>query len=299
MFYILAAIFLWSSLGVVIRLSGIAVHSLIFFSSIVSVAIAGSLFLKRDLRRHIPSKDRLVPLLILGPLSLINSYSFFYSYKNTTVANAVLTHYTAPIFVALLAPIFLKERLTLRLAIAVLVSTAGLWIMLNMSAKDLMNLIVAGDKDTRGIIAGLISGIAYAFIVITFRVFSQNYHPLVLTFAQNTIIAFILFPYPALAGSNRFSIYNNTIAQGLWAVAVMGIVHSTIAPLLYFRGIRTVTANRAAILGYLEPVCAILLGFIFLDEVISLRTFIGGSMILFSGYLTITNVPPWRDRTDH
>ncbi|MFN3395957.1 MAG: DMT family transporter [Thermodesulfovibrionales bacterium] len=280
MFYILTAIFLWSSLGVVIRLSGIAVHSLIFFSSIVSVVIAGSLFLKRDLRRHIPSKNHLVPLLILGPLSLINSYSFFYSYKNTTVANAVLTHYTAPIFVALLAPIFLKERLTLRLAIAVIVSTAGLWIMLNMSAKDLMNLILAGDKNTRGIIAGLISGIAYAFIVITFRVLAQNYHPLVLTFAQNTIIAFILFP---------FSSYNNTIAQGLWAVAVMGIVHSTVAPLLYFRGIRTVTANRAAILGYLEPVCAILLGYVFLDEVISLRTFIGGSMILISGYLTITN----------
>lgn len=280
MFYILTAIFLWSSLGVVIRLSGIAVHSLIFFSSIVSVAIAGSLFLKRDLRRHIPSKNRLLPLLILGPLSLINSYSFFYSYKNTTVANAVLTHYTAPVFVALLAPVFLRERLTLRLAIAVIVSTAGLWIMLNISAKDLMNLILVGDKNTRGIIAGLISGIAYAFIVLTFRVLSQNYHPLVLTFAQNTIIAFILLP---------FSSYNNTIVQGLWAVAVMGIVHSTIAPLLYFRGIRTVTANRAAILGYLEPVCAILLGFVFLDEVISLRTFIGGSMILFSGYLTITN----------
>lgn len=280
MFYILTAIFLWSSLGVVIRLSGIAVHSLIFFSSIVSVAIAGSLFFKRDLRRHVPSKNRLVPLLILGPLSLINSYSFFYSYKNTTVANAVLTHYTAPIFVALLAPLFLRERLTLRLAIAVIVSTAGLWIMLNISAKDLMNLILSGDKNTRGIIAGLISGIAYAFIVITFRVLSQNYHPLVLTFAQNTFIAFILLP---------FSSYNNTIAQGLWAIAVMGIVHSTIAPLLYFRGIRTVTANRAAILGYLEPVCAILLGFVFLDEVISLRTLIGGSMILVSGYLTITN----------
>jgi len=278
MAYILSAIFLWSSLGVIIRLSGLDVHILIFLSSLISVIVSGLLFLNRKNRTHIPSKERLLPLLILGPLSLINSYSFFYSYKNTSVANAVLTHYTAPLFVALLAPLFLKEKLTLRISIAVLISMTGLWIMLDISAGDLLDLIMAGDKNTRGIIAGLVSGIAYAFIIITFRLFSQNYHPLILTFSQNIIIALILLPFSGL---------DKGINQGLWAVVVMGVVHSTIAPLLYFRGMRTVTANNAAILGYLEPVCAILLGFIFLDEIIGFRTILGGSMILSAGYLTI------------
>jgi drug/metabolite transporter (DMT)-like permease len=278
MAYILSAIFLWSSLGVIIRLSGLDVHILIFLSSLISVIVSGLLFLNRKIRTHIPSKERLLPLLILGPLSLINSYSFFYSYKNTSVANAVLTHYTAPLFVALLAPLFLKEKLTLRISIAVLISMTGLWIMLDISAGDLLDLIMAGDKNTRGIIAGLVSGIAYAFIIITFRLFSQNYHPLILTFSQNIIIALILLPFSGL---------DKGINQELWAVVVMGIVHSTIAPLLYFRGMRTVTANNAAILGYLEPVCAILLGFIFLDEIIGFRTILGGSMILSAGYLTI------------
>lgn len=278
MAYILSAIFLWSSLGVIIRLSGLDVHILIFLSSLISVIVSGLLFLNRKIRTHIPSKERLLPLLILGPLSLINSYSFFYSYKNTSVANAVLTHYTAPLFVALLAPLFLKEKLTLRISIAVLISMTGLWIMLDISAGDLLDLIMAGDKNTRGIISGLVSGIAYAFIIITFRLFSQNYHPLILTFSQNIIIALILLPFSGL---------DKGINQGLWAVVVMGIVHSTIAPLLYFRGMRTVTANNAAILGYLEPVCAILLGFIFLDEIIGFRTILGGSMILSAGYLTI------------
>lgn len=278
MFYILIAMFLWSSLGVVIRLSGLDVHILIFLSSIISVIIVALLFLKKNFRTHIPKKGRLIPLIILGPLSLINSYSFFYSYKNTSVANAVLTHYTAPLFVALLAPLFLKERLSLRIAVALIISMTGLWIMLNMSTGQLISLILAGDRNTKGIIAGLFSGIAYAFIVITFRVFSQSYHPLTLTFSQNIIIAFILLPFSGI---------NEGVVQGLWAVIIMGIVHSTIAPVLYFRGIRTVSANRAAILGYLEPVFAILLGFIFLDEVISIKTFIGGSMIILSGYITM------------
>ncbi len=283
MLYILSAIFLWSSLGLIIRLSGVDVHILIFLSSALSVLVAGTLFLKESIRQVFPSRDRLIPLLILGPLSLINSYSFFYSYKNTTVANAVLTHYTAPIFVAILAHLFLKERLTLKIVLAILLSTAGLWIMLNMSVREMLGFIRAHDKNTIGIIAGLISGIAYAFIVITFRVFSQNYHPIILTISQNAIIALILLP---------FSVPDRQVIYGLWAVITMGIVHSTIAPILYFKGIKTVTANKAAILGYLEPVCAILLGFVFLDEIVSLRTFIGGAMILFSGYFTVTNKNP-------
>lgn len=278
MFYILTAIFLWSSLGIVIRLSGLEVHILIFFSSVISATIIGLLFFREDLRGLLPSKKRLLPLLVLGPLSLINSYSFFYSYKNTTVANAVLTHYTAPLFVAILAPILLKERLTLKIVLALIISMTGLWIMFNTSTKDILSLFLSGDRNTRGIISGLLSGIAYAFIVITFRIFSQNYHPLILTLAQNLIISLILLP---------FSDLNKGLVQGLWAIITMGIVHSTIAPVLYFRGLRTVSANRAAILGYLEPLCAILLGFVFLDEVIGIRTIIGGSMILFSGYLTI------------
>jgi drug/metabolite transporter (DMT)-like permease len=67
----------------------------------------------------------------------------------------------------------------------------------------------------------------------------------------------------------------------------MGIVHSTIAPVLYFRGFKAVTANRAAILGYLEPVCAILLGALFLEEGVTCKTVVGGGIILFSGYLTV------------
>jgi drug/metabolite transporter (DMT)-like permease len=50
---------------------------------------------------------------------------------------------------------------------------------------------------------------------------------------------------------------------------------------------KEVTANRAAILGYLEPVCAIVIGAFFLGEEVRASTVVGGGMILFSGYLTV------------
>jgi drug/metabolite transporter (DMT)-like permease len=278
MFYILAAIFLWSSLPVIIRLSGAPVQELIFFSCLISSAVTGTAFVSRRFRSEIPRGRALSSLLLLGPLSLVNSFSFFYAYKNTSVANAVLTHYTAPVLVAFLAPVFLKERLTGRIVFAVAAASAGLWIMLGISFGRFVDLAMAGDRSTGGILAGLLSGFAYAVIVILFRMLARDFHPVVMTFAQNAVIVLLLLPVVDIGGG---------IPSAPWAVVVMGIVHSSIAPVLYFRGMKDVTANRAAILGYLEPLCAILLGAVFLGEGIAFRTALGGAMILLSGYITV------------
>ena len=280
MFYILSAIFLWSSIGIVIRLSGVPVHLLIFFSCLISASVTGLAFLNREFRYKVPSGRGLLYLIVLGPISLVNTFSFYYAYGNTSIANAVLTHYTAPLLVALLAPVFLKEKLTVRVVLSVTAATAGLWIMFDVSPGHFYELVIAGDRNTGGIFAGLLSGFAYAVLIIIFKIFVQDFSPVLMTFFQNGIIALILFPFIKISMG---------LTSALWAFAVMGIVHSIIAPILYFRGMRDVTANKAAILGYLEPVSAILMGMLFLNEAVSYKTLIGGSMILFSGYLTIKN----------
>lgn len=278
MIYILAAIALWSSLGLIIRLSGMPIHVLIFFSCAISVLLIFFTFLKKEYRKEIPKGKGLFLLMLLGPLSLINTFAFFYAYRNTSISNAVLTHYTAPVLVAFLAPIFLKEKLTWKILLAVAIATTGLWFMLDVSPGQFVKMISAGDRNTGGILAGLFSGFTYAVIVILFRIFAQNFSPLVMTFSQNVIIALILAPFIEISP---------VLFSGLWAFAVMGVLHSTIAPVLYFRGMKEVTANRAAILGYIEPVGAIILGILFLGETINYRIIIGGAMILFSGYLTL------------
>lgn len=278
---ILIAIVLWSSLSIVVRLSNAPVHHLIFFPCLVSSCLIGLTLLNKEYRASVPSGKALLSLLIIGPISLVNSFSFYFAYKNTSIANAVLTHYTAPIIVAFLAPVFLRERITFRVLTAVAVATAGLWIMLDVSPGTFIELLAAGDKNTGGILAGLLSGFAYAMLIILFRIFAQSFHPLVMTLSQNVSIAILLLPFIEMRSVGS--------ASGVWVFVLMGIVHSTIAPLFYFRGMKKVTANHAAILGYMEPVCAIILGALFLGEAAGYRTLIGGAMILFSGLLTIRN----------
>jgi len=267
-FYILTAIFLWSSIGVVVRLSGVEIHVLMFYSLVVSVIAQGIMLSGKTYRKDFPDIRSLRYPIILGCISCINTFTFFYAFKNTTIANAVLTHYTAPIIVAFLAPFILKEQITRKIVAVILMASAGLWIMLDGFS--------IGKDQMMGIFAGLASGVAYAMIVIFLRMHSKKFNPLILAFFANLTIILLLAPF-----IREFPMH------ALWSYLFMGIIHSTIAPVLYYRGLQDVTANRAAVLGYLEPVCAILISMIFLYEMPGIHSIAGGMLIIFSGYLTL------------
>ena len=266
--FILLAIFLWSSLGVAVRLSGVEIHTLIFYSVLVSVVVQGGIVSQKKYRTAVIGMKKLSSALILGIFLLMNNFLFFYAFQNTTIANAVLTHYTAPIIVAFLAAVFLGEKITGKLIIAIVVGSSGLWVLLNGFSFN--------KAYGYGIAAGLASGLSYAIIIILSRSYSRHFHPVVLSFLANTFIVTMLLPFI------------RTMPLHAWgSFLVMGIVHSTLAPILYFKGLQTVTANRAAVLGYLEPVSAILFSMLFLHENPGIHSVFGGVLILFSGYLTI------------
>lgn len=278
MAYIITAIILWSSLGLVIRLSALPVHVLIFYSNLISSLLLGLLVAASPQRDEVTRIGNRRVLLVLGPIALVNTFSFFYAYRTTTIANAVLTHYTAPLFVAFLAPVFLKEKVTRRILFAILAGGAGLWIMLDLSARTFIGLLLAGDRNTAGIVAGLFSGFAYAVLIIVFRKVALSSRPLIMTLFQNIVVCLLLLPFAA---------WSTVPLSELWLLLLTGAVHSTVAPLLYFKGLQQVTSSRAAILGYLEPLCAILLGMLFLNETVTLRVVAGGALILLSGYLIV------------
>ncbi len=265
---ILAAIFLWSSLGVIVRLAGVSETVIIFYSSAVAALLQGIVIAARGWTTFLPDRRILKYPAMLGCVGLLNTFSFYYAFRHTTIANAVLAHYIAPVLVAFLAAYFLGERATRTLVIAIVLSSAGLLVMLGGFSS--------GGSDTAGIIAGLISGCSYAVLIIMARVYTRQLHPLVMAFVPNLVIMLLLAPFV-----REFPLH------ALWSFIVMGVVHSTVAPMLYYWGMKSVTANRTAVLGYLEPVMAILFSMIFLQEVPAMKSLAGGGLIIFSGYLTL------------
>lgn len=277
---IITAILIWSSLGIFVRKIGVPTINIIFYPAVVAGMLQLTLLLtsgqiKKPL--SIRKRNRHFIILFLLPLCfLANTLLFFFAFRHTTIANAVFTHYTAPIFVALLAPLLLKERIHRKAWIAIILSSIGLWFMLGTLTSDWNNIF--NNSEVAGIIAGTLSGVAYAFLILLIRKIAQDFSPLLIIFVQNTIISILLLP---------FVINTPHPLEIMPYMVIMGIIHSTAAPLLYIDGLRSVKANEAAILGYLEPVGAILLAMIFLHEIPGIKALLGGALILYSGLMIV------------
>lgn len=277
---IIIAILIWSSLGVFVRKTGLPTVSLIFYPAVVAglfqlILLSFTGQIKNAVKEN-NSINNLLLLILVPVFFLANTFFFFYAFKHTTIAKAVLTHYTAPIFVAFMAPFFLKEKNLRTTWLAILLSSIGLWFIISTSASG--EEISFSNSESRGIIAGVLSGFSYAFLILIIRSIASKFSSLFIIFIQNVLVAVFLLPF----------IFNSGLGmQHLPYIVTLGVVHSTIAPFLYVRGFKKVKANEAAILGYFEPVGAIILALIFLHEVPGMQALLGGILILYSGFMVI------------
>lgn len=278
---IITAILIWSSLGILVRKTGLPTLSIVFYPAAIGGALQLLMLLKtgqmRDAVRMPDNSAKSILLLSLVPFFfLANAFLFYFAFTHTTIANAVLSHYTAPVFVALMAPLFLKERILKITWLAIIIASLGLWLILRTPASG--ELIFLQESHSRGIIAGALSGLTYAFLILIVRGIASRFSALFIIFVQNTVVALILLP---------FVLASPIPLQSLMYMIIMGVVHSTIASLLYVQGFKTVKANEAAVLGYFEPVGAIILALIFLHEVPGVTALLGGALILFSGFMIV------------
>ena len=269
---IITAILIWSSLGIFVRKIELPIASIVFYPSLFAT-IFQSAILYRNKGFSISTFKAPAPIFyILAPCALTNTLLYYYAFTHTTIANAVLTHYTAPIFVALAAPLFLKEKSAKSTWLAIIISSIGLWLIVGGLSVN--------SEDFRGVIAGAASGLAYGIIILLLRTLSQTHSPIFIVFIQNLIITFLLLPFIT---KTFIPVYS------LFYLIAMGLIHSTLAPLLYVQGVRDVKANEAAILGYFEPMGAIILALVFLKETPGLKALFGGLLILYSGFIVIKN----------
>ena len=208
-----------------------------------------------------------------GAVLALNWIFFFQAVQMTSVANAVLSYYLAPVIVTLLAPVLLRERLEAKTLAAVGLAFFGTVVMNPLGE-------VGGD-DLLGILSGVTAAVFYALVTIagkkTARVEATS-----LVLLQTGIAAVVLTPYVLWHG-----LLSVPSATSLAAMMTLGMVHTALALTLYFIGLRRVKVQHVGVLGYLDPVSAILFAFVFLGEAPHLQTLIGGGMILISSYLIL------------
>ena len=272
---IIAAMLIWSTWGPIIRLLVLPPVVVLFYTSLIASFIVPLVLKVRGEFNLTGVRDFWWLFALLAAASITNNVAYFYSLTHTTVSNAVFTHYTAPLFVAVLAPIMIAERLQKVTLISLPIAAVGMVLIVLSNGG-----IRVGSEDTAGIVAGTVSGIAYAFIIIFSRRLSRMllHHKAVVILLWTTTL--VTAPW---ALTMDYHLHYRT--AGL--LLITGVMHSTLAPLLYYHALTKVIAQHAAILGYMEPLSAIPLAYLFLSETPTFVALFGGVLILFSGYLVI------------
>ena len=220
----------------------------------------------------IAAKD-LFYFMLLGSLG-IGAAQFFYLFaiSKIKVAAAILLHYTGPIFVALYAAIFRKQKLTRNSVLALGGTVAGCFLVAGAYNLDLLAL------NRSGIVGGLLAALAFAAYTLLSEYGMHKYSPwtvllyalLFATLAWNVL-------HPPLEALLRF------YAPAEWSWILFIAICGTILPFgLYFEGIKRIRSTHASITATLEPITAGVISAVFLGEILSGLQVLGGVLVLAS-----------------
>jgi RarD protein len=217
-------------------------------------------------------KSNLWLLLVSGAFIGINWMLLFESYRYTTVATATLCYYLAPVFVVLLSPLMLKERLSLIKGICAAVAVLGMVFVSGVfeGGLDLSRL--------PGILFGVGAAAFYAAVILL----NKKMKPIPAmdcTVIQLAAAALVLVPYTLLV-EDYAAVALSPLGIGL--LVAVGVVHTGIAYALYFGSVHKLPAQTVAIFSYIDPVVAILLSALFLQEPMTVWGWVGAVLILGS-----------------
>ena len=187
------------------------------------------------------------------------------AYELVGVSIATLLYYCGPILVMALSPIFFKEKLTIPKIIGIIVVFCGV-IMLNG--------VGGGTLDALGLLCGIGGAALYVLMVITNKKAG-------LPGLENTAVQ-LLFGF--LAAAVFYLLQGGavpTVPAESWGwMLLLGLVNTGFGCWLYFSSIGTLPVQTVSVLGYLEPLSAVLFSVVLLHEALTPARWLGAAMIV-------------------
>lgn len=207
-------------------------------------------------------------LLLLGVLNTLNAWLYFRALAVGPVALAAITHYLAPILVALAAPLVVGEPRSRRTPLALVLALGGTAVL--FADGDF-----AGGAGVTTASYGAASAVLFAATILVSKRMTAVAGPGQITAVQALVgvIFLVAIGAPPLLA---------------WQPIVGGVTSGGIAALIYFAGMRRLPIEHVGVLAYFEPLSATVIGWAFLAQTPGLSALAGGALVLTAGALVVT-----------
>lgn len=279
---ILAAIIvglIFGTSGILIRWIADVSEVAITFSRILIgfIAIAFFLLLSKE-QIKVPDARDYKHFIFLG-ISVGVGYLFVtFAMKKTLIANASVLLNTSPIIVLLLAPLILKERISIKQAASILLVFIGASIIVGIDKLSLNPQFIEGDLFALG------DAFMYALYTVYSRKLSKKY-----SFGAITFWSFGIGALIALFNMFLFGGFTTTVPQASSIVylIILGVAISGVAVALYNISLEYLKAQITSTIVLLDPVSATFYGMIIFNEFPSTISIFGILLVLLGLVFTI------------
>lgn len=195
---------------------------------------------------------------------------------STAQMGAIITS-TTPAFIVLFARIILKEKITLKKAISIILATIGVTIIVGNADID-PSLQLGG-------VSLLIAALTWALMSVLIKRIPRQYSQIVVTFYTTFVAIVLLTPFTIsrLPELDVQAMMHPSIWGGL---LYLGVISTACAFLLWNRGLRMVNASSGGLFFFFQPIVGTFLGWLLLGEQIGLSFWIG-TILIFIGVLLV------------
>ncbi|PSV62286.1 EamA/RhaT family transporter [Photobacterium profundum] len=263
---------LMSSCVKLVSTYGIPVFEIVAARAVVSLIISYADIKRKRISVWGNNKKLLIARGVAGSLALICVY---FAVATLPLAEATILQYLHPVFTALLALVFLRERIQLSTIICIVFCIVGLLVMVSPGLTFDSTAALPWLSVTAALLGALGSAIAY---VIVKRLSSTE---------DSSVIIFY-FPLIALPLSVLF-LGNDFVmpdTEALLLLLFVGI-STQVGQIGLTKAMQTEVASKATAYSYVQVVFSIILGWLFFSELPSIWTWAGGTLIIIGAFINV------------
>lgn len=261
--YMLVASFVMTIMQTCVKLvSHIPAVEVVFFRAIISVTISYVMLKKKRIPVWGNPENRKM-LWMRGVLGTIALVMIFASFQNMPLGSAVLLHYLAPVFTAILASIFLKEKLFKLQWVFLLICFVGVSMIKGFDTRI----------DTFYFFVAIGGAIMAAAVYVCIRNLKGKESPYVVVF---------YFPFVAMPTTGILSYFNWVTPQGWdWLLLLIIGILTQVGQVLLTKAYQAEQAAKVASINYTGIIYGLMIGFFFFGESYNWMVYLGMFLVIF------------------